>query len=175
MAQLLAVVALIFAEVTGLVLASIFIFFHFLPWFYLEDVDSNSYGEACLMSLIHSIVTVFPLPIFAGFLRDFGFILRRLGFPKPSFWFLSSGILDWRALSIRFNGCEAIALGIGLIDLTGVEIKLKTALYLGLDRFFNYLIKVMQLPAVLFYFYLHRGFQTSSEVLNHYVFFEGSV
>lgn len=74
-----------------------------------------------------------------------------------------------------FDGCGMIAFGKVLISLIGIEVGPESGIYLGVNRFFNYFIKVIELLAALFYFYLHREFQTFSKIPNYRAFIEGSV
>lgn len=72
---------------------------------------------------------------------------------------------------MRLDGYKAIASGKVLIGLTGVGPGLKSGLCISVNRFFDYLIKIIAFSAILFYFYSHRRFQMFSEVQNHYGFF----
>lgn len=111
-----------------------------------------------MLLLIPIIVAALLLPIFANFFGAFKLVLRKSGFLRPGFLFLGPGIFYLSALSMRLNGCGVIALGIVLIGLKGVKTRLENSLYLGVDHFFDYFIKVIELPAAFFHFYSHRGF-----------------
>lgn len=152
------------------------IFCLFLAEFYLHDVHSIGCKRTCLLSLIFTIATIFLLLIFTSFFRSFRLILRsleflRLGVLSPSFLFLGPGILHLRTLNIKFDGCWMTASGTILIGLTGIKTGPKNNFCLGVNHFFDYLIKVIKFLATLFHFYPHQGFQAFSEVPNHCLFF----
>lgn len=54
-----------------------------------------------------------------------------------------------------FGGYVVIALGTVLIILIGVKTGPKSGFCLNIDRFFDYLIETIKLPAALFHFYSH--------------------
>lgn len=155
MASLLVVIAPNLIELTGPVSASILLFFLFFARFSFNSVDPNNYGGACLLSLVPIIAAALLLPIFVGFFGDFRLVLRRWGFLRPGLWFFDSEIFHWRALSMDLGGYGTIVLGTVLISVTIVIARSESGLSLGVNRFFDYLIKVIKLLAALFYFYSH--------------------
>lgn len=155
---------------------ALFLSFLILAKFYLDSIDFNSHKGVCLLLLIPIIAAVFPFPIFAGLFGGFRLVLRSLkclilGFLGLSLWFFGPEILHWRGLSIKFDDCNTTALGTLLINLMGVKTRPESGFGLGIDRFFNYLIKFIEFQAMLFHFYSHWEFQVFSKVPNHRAFF----
>lgn len=84
MTQLLTVVVIDLIVITYFIrMALIPILFLFLNGFCLNDIDPSSYGEACLLFLVLTIVMVLLLPIFMSFFGGFKLVLRISNFPRP--------------------------------------------------------------------------------------------
>lgn len=180
-ARLLTVVSINFIAITYSIWTSLIpLLFLFLTKFYLEGIDADSSVRACLLSLVLIIVIALSLSIFVSFFGSFGLMLKSLEFLRPEFWglrFLFNGprILHWRALSIRFNGYQTIALGIVLICDMGLGARFENYFCLSVNYFFDYLIEAIELPVAFFDFYSHWGFQVFLGIMNHYAFLWSSV
>lgn len=70
-----------------------------------------------------------------------------------------------------FGSCRTTVLNTILIGITGIRVRRESAFHLSIDRFFNYLLKAIELMAALFYSYYHQRFQPFSEIPNHCTLF----
>lgn len=72
---------------------------------------------------------------------------------------------------MEFDEYRPIALVTILIGVTGIIAGPKSGFCLSVDRFFDYFIKTIKLPGMLFYFYPHSRFQIFLKVPNYCAFF----